>query len=44
MIKTGTAGYCKQEFQGKLKGDDTQRGDHVTAVTTLDGVKVIALE
>ena len=26
MIKTGTARYCKQEFQEKLKGDDIPRG------------------
>ena len=42
-IKTGTAGYRKQELQDKLNGDDIPRGEHVSAVTTLDGVKMIAL-
>ena len=26
IIKTVTAGYCKQELQGKLKGVDIPRG------------------
>ena len=43
MIKTGTAGYRKQELQGELKGDDITRGEHVAAVTTLNGVKMIVL-
>ena len=43
MIKTGTKGYYKQELQDKLKGDDITRGEHVAAITTLYGVKMIAL-
>ena len=43
MIKTGTAGYCKQELKDKLKGDDITRGEHVAGLTTLDRVKMRAL-
>ena len=43
IIKTGTAGYRKRELQDKLKGYDIPRGEHVAALTTLDGVKMIAL-
>ena len=44
MFKNGTAGYCKQELKDKIKEDDIPQGKHVAAVTTLDGVKMIALE
>ena len=43
MIKTGTAGYCKQQLQDKIKGGDIPRGVHVDGVTTLDGFNMIAL-
>ena len=43
MIKNGTPGYCKEEVKDKLKGDDIPRGEHVAAVTNLNGVKMIAL-
>ena len=43
MIKTGTAGYRKQELQDKLNGDNIPRGEHVAAVTTPNGVNIIAL-
>ena len=43
IIKTVTEDYCKQESQDKLKVDDIPRGEHVAALTTLDGVKMIAL-
>ena len=43
MIKTGTAGYYKQELKDKLKGDDITRGEHVAGLTTLDRVKMRAL-
>ena len=41
MIKTGTAGYRKQEFQEKLNGYNIPRNDHVAALTNIDGVKMI---
>ena len=43
MIKSGTAGYCKKQLKDKLKRYDIPRGEDVAAVTTIYGVKIIAL-
>ena len=43
MIKTGSAGFCKEELQKKLMGDDTEQGSQALAKTTIDGVELIAL-
>eukprot|EP00957_Ditylum_brightwellii_P163065 12417388-Ditylum_brightwellii.AAC.1 len=43
LIKTGSVGFCKEELQKKLMGDDTEQGSQALAKTTIDGVELIAL-
>ena len=43
MIKQGDGGFPKNGLCKLLDKDDLERGSHVTATTTIDGEKVIAL-
>eukprot|EP00957_Ditylum_brightwellii_P027477 2077084-Ditylum_brightwellii.AAC.1 len=43
IIRTGTAGYYKKELINHLRIDNIEEGEHICEVSTIDGVKMVAL-